>query len=239
MEQLKSFVESLDLSRLAQDGRNALPFETLELILLPLLLAFVLGQMIAWVYSWTHRGVSYSRSFTQSLVLITMVVALVLLVIGNNIFTAFGLIGALAIIRFRNVLKDTRDTAFVFMSLVVGMAIGAQRYEVAIVGSGALLLVTVYLHLTDFGSTGRFDGHLTCLLQGHADEGHLMRFLKRHCANVKRISTRSGGAGAASESVYQVRLRNNRRGDEFLDGLRELDFVEDAALILRDELVEI
>ena len=97
-------------------------------IILSLLLAFVLGQVLAWVYYATHSGMSYSKSFVQSLILITVVVAMVMTVIGNSIITAVGLMGALAIIRFRNIIKDTRDVAFIFCALVVGMAAGSQRY---------------------------------------------------------------------------------------------------------------
>jgi len=87
---------------------------TPENVLLSLLLAFVLGQVIAWVYYFTHTGLSYSRTYVQSLVLVTIVVAMVMAVIGDNIIRAFGLMGALAIIRFRNVVKDTRDIVFIF-----------------------------------------------------------------------------------------------------------------------------
>ena len=132
-------------------------------IALSLLLAFVLGQLIAWIYTWTHSGLSYSKSFTQSLVLMTLIVSLVMYVIGNSIITAFGLLGALALIRFRNVLKDTRDTVFVFISLVVGMAVGSQRYMTAIVGAVTMALAVLYLNATSFGTTGRFDGYLTCI----------------------------------------------------------------------------
>ena len=65
----------------------------------------------------------------------TVVVSMVMFVIGNSIITAFGLLGALALIRFRNVLKDTRDTVFVFIALVVGMAVGAQRFATALISS--------------------------------------------------------------------------------------------------------
>src|SRR4030042_1814867 len=106
-----------------------------QAVLLSLLLAFVLGQVIAWVYYITHSGLSYSRSYVQSLILIAVVVSMVMAVIGNNIITAFGLMGALAIIRFRNVLQDTRDIAFIFCALVVGMAAGSQRYLTAILGT--------------------------------------------------------------------------------------------------------
>ncbi|MGE5295234.1 MAG: DUF4956 domain-containing protein, partial [Solirubrobacterales bacterium] len=116
-----------------------------QAILLSLLLAFVLGQVIAWVYYVTHSGLSYSRSYVQSLILITVVIAMVMSVIGNNIITAVGLMGALAIVRFRNVLKDTRDIVFVFASLVIGMACGSHRYLTAILGTTILSLIAIYL----------------------------------------------------------------------------------------------
>ena len=119
------FIEAIDASnRLNADY-------SVQSTILTLLLAFVLGQAIAWIYAWSHSGLSYSRTYTQSLVLMTIVVSLVMMVIGNSIVTAFGLLGALALIRFRNVLKDTRDTVFVFMSLVVGMSVGTQRFQLA------------------------------------------------------------------------------------------------------------
>jgi hypothetical protein len=207
---------------------------------LPLLLALVLGQLVAWVYSWTHSGVSYSRSFTQSLVLITMVVALVMLVIGDNIVTAFGLIGALAIIRFRNVLKNTRDLVFIFLCLVLGMALGSQRFHAAMIGCAFLLLTVLYLQATAFGSRGHFDGHLTCWLLGaRPSETGLSDVLHRFCAHVKRISVRQGGADGSSEFVFQVRLRDRGRRQEMMEELRALPSVGEIALVLRDELVEI
>ena len=133
---------------------------SLEVVLMSLMLAFVLGQLIAWTYAWTHSGLSYSRSFVQMLVVVPIVVSLVMLTIGNNMITAFGLIGALALVRFRNVLKDTRDTIFIFMSLVVGMAAGSQRYFVAIIGTLFILAVLFYVHVMDFGSRGYYDGYL-------------------------------------------------------------------------------
>jgi hypothetical protein len=212
---------------------------TLESTALALLMAFTLGQLIAWVYGKTHRGVSYSRTFTQSLVLMTMVVALALHVIGNNIVTAFGLIGALAIIRFRNVLKDTRDTVFVFFALVLGMAVGVERYSASLVGTGGLLLATVLLTVTGFGSRGHFDGHLSLQLTGDADEDQRERVLARFCRHIRQISMRSSGAGDGTELVLRVRLRDRRRGPELIAALQGLAAVRRADLVLRDDLMEL
>jgi uncharacterized membrane protein YhiD involved in acid resistance len=214
--------------------------QSLGATLLSLLLAFVLGQGIAWIYTWTHSGLSYSRSFTQSLVLMTIVVALVMFVIGNSIVTAFGLLGALALIRFRNVLKDTRDTVFVFMSLVVGMAVGTQRYLVAILGTAALLLVVTYLDSTAFGSLGRYDGYLTLRLgSGGMGRPEPRRLIDRFCRAVKPISTRQSGDEEGAEFVYQVGLRDRGRSQELLEELRQVPGVTHVSLLIRNELSEV
>jgi len=212
---------------------------SIESILLSLLLSFVLGQFIAWVYAWSHSGLSYSRSFTQSLVLMTLVVSIVMYVIGNSIVTAFGLLGALALIRFRNVLKDTRDTVFVFISLVIGMAVGSQRYMTAIVGTAALTLAVLYLKTTSFGTLGRFDGYLTCRLGGGLDRGEVSRHLHRFCRAIKQVSTRQSGDEEGTELVFQVGLRDRERGGELLEELQQLDGMRHVSLVIRNELSEV
>jgi len=210
------------LRMLAEEGSWA-PAYTPAAMALSLLLAFVMGQFLGWVYVHTHSGLSYSRTFTQSLVLMNMVVALVMFVIGNSIVTAFGLIGALAIIRFRNVLKDTRDTVFVFFTLVLGMAAGSQRYLAAILGTAFLSAAVIYLHYTKFGSLSPYDGHLNCRL-GREDRKQadldLVSVLKTHCQRSRRVSVREAADG--SEYVFQVRLRDPSRSSEFLDELSNL-----------------
>jgi uncharacterized membrane protein YhiD involved in acid resistance len=231
---MEEFLQALDASnRLNADY-------SLQAIILTLLMAFVLGQVIAWIYAWTHSGLSYSRSYTQSLVLMTIVVSLVMLVIGNSIVTAFGLLGALALIRFRNVLKDTRDTVFVFMSLVVGMAIGTQRFQLAIVGTLTLLAVVLYLNTTSFGTLGRYDGYLTVRVRSAARgrrESTLL--LTKFCRAVKQISTRQSGEEESAEFVFQIGLRDRDRSNELLQELRRVEGVTHASLVLRSELSEV
>jgi len=208
--------------------------------MLAMLLAFVLGQLIAWTYTWTHSGLSYSRSFTQSLVLMTLVVALVMFVIGDSLVTAFGLLGALAMIRFRNVLKDTRDTVFVFVTLVVGLAVGSQLYLTAIIGTVCLLGVVIYLDATGFGSHGRFDGYLTVRV---ASAGVGLEtssdLLDRFCRAIKQVSTRQSGEDESAEFVFQIGLRDRNRAGDLLSELRELDSVTHASVVLRSDLSEV
>ena len=207
--------------------------------LLSLLLAFVLGQIVAWIYAWTHSGLSYSRSFTQSLVLMTLVTALVMHVIGSSLVTAFGLLGALAMIRFRNVLKDTRDTVFVFMALVVGLAVGSQRFLTAILGTIVMALVVYYLNATSFGTMGRFDGYLTVRTSGVGGGPASNDLLNRFCRVIKQVSTRQSADEAGSEIVYQIGLRDRDRSQELLDALRHTPGITHVSLVLRSELSEV
>jgi hypothetical protein len=97
-------------------------------MVLGLLLAFLCGHAIAWVYMITHSGLSYSRSFVNSLIVIPTVVALVMMVLNNSLVTAFGLMAVFAIVRFRNILRDTLDTTYVLTVIVIGMAAGTMKF---------------------------------------------------------------------------------------------------------------
>ena len=213
--------------------------DSVGILLLSLLTAFVLGQLVAWVYIWTHSGLSYSRGFTQSLLLLAIVVTLVMFVIGNSIITAFGLMGAMAIIRFRNVLKDTRDTTFVFFTLLLGMASGTQRFATAYVGTIAFSLVALYLHYTSFGSFGRFDGHLRLRLSPQSREDDLQRLLSSFCGMVKPVSIQEESEEDQVDYVFQIRLRDRHRRNELMRELRSFKGVTDLSISLRDELAEV
>ena len=212
-----------------------------EGILLSLLLAFVLGQVLAWVYYFTHSGLSYSKSFVQSLILITVVVAMVMAVIGNNIITAVGLMGALAIIRFRNIIKDTRDIAFIFCALVVGMATGSQRYATAIVGTIILSLIAIYLYLTDFGTHQPHNGFLRFTLTGHIGPDHpVIAILKRFCGKFALISAQDSSFDSSyAEYAYQLIIRNVAKNEQMLSELENVEGIENVSLTMQERLLEV
>lgn len=212
-----------------------------QVILLSLLLAFILGQVIAWVYYFTHSGLSYSRSYVQSLIMITVVVAMVMAVIGNNIITAVGLMGALALIRFRNVIKDTRDVAFIFCSLVVGMAAGSQRYLTAIIGTTVLSLIAIYLHLTNFGMHEPHNAFLRFSLKGHISSDHpIQGILRRFCGNFILISAQDSSLGDSMvEYAYQLMVKNADKNSQMLAELQNIEGIENMNLTMQEQLLEI
>ena len=121
-------------------------------VIINLILAFFLGLVISAVYKKTHKGLSYSQSFMVTNIFVTVIVCMVIMIIGNNLARAFALVGALSIIRFRTVVKDTKDTAYIFWSLASGMAAGTGSYFLAIAGNIILTIIAFILFKTNFGS---------------------------------------------------------------------------------------
>ncbi len=121
-------------------------------IIINLILSFVFGLVISFIYKSTHKGLSYSQSFMITNVFVSVIVCMVIMIIGNNLARAFALVGALSIIRFRTVVKDTKDTAYIFWSLASGMATGTGSYFLAIAGNAIISLIAFTLFKTNYGS---------------------------------------------------------------------------------------
>ena len=111
-----------------------------------LLAALLLGLAVACIYRCSHgRRKEDARVLFATLVLLSLLIAMVALVIGNSVARAFSLVGALSIVRFRTVVDDTRDTAFVIFSVVVGMAAGAGLLFVPLLGLPLVAMTAIAL----------------------------------------------------------------------------------------------
>ena len=110
-----------------------------------MLAALVLGFVISVVYKLTNKGHSYESSFQFTIVMVTMIISIIMLTIGSNIALSLGLIGSLSIIRFRTVIKNTADMAFLFWAIATGLALGSQNYHVAVSSAGFLSIVILAL----------------------------------------------------------------------------------------------
>lgn len=113
----------------------------IEAVVTRLLAAAVIGFFIFLSYRISHNGSIYSSKFNVSLVTLTLITTTVMIVIGNNIALSLGMVGALSIVRFRTAIKDSRDTVYIFWTIVVGICCGAGDYLVAALGSGLIFLV--------------------------------------------------------------------------------------------------
>lgn len=107
--------------------------------------ALLLGAAVAGIYRWARRGQGTQATFLTTLVILLVTIAMATQVIGESIARAFSLVGALSVARFRTVVKDTQDTAFVILAVVVGMAAGASNTTVALIGLGLLVVAAPLL----------------------------------------------------------------------------------------------
>jgi len=218
-----------------------------EMLLLSMLLAFIIGQLNAWVYMWTHRGVTYSRTFAQALVLICMIVTLSMWLITINVLAAFGILGGMAIIRFRNVVRDSRDTAYVLLALVCGLTLGLGEYLAAVVGATAANGIAVYMHLTGFGQRISREGLLRYQISMQRREApELGAVLRAHCRWQKLLSAEEVSPGfedrperALYQYAYRVRLRDPEQAERLIDDLKAVDGVGIVDVVVRQEHEEV
>ncbi|MCH8475268.1 MAG: DUF4956 domain-containing protein [Opitutales bacterium] len=193
-------------------------------VLLGLLMAFGAGQVLAWTYMLTHSGLSYSRSYVNALVLIPILVAMVMMVLSNNLITAFGLMALFAIVRFRNILRDTLDTCYILAGITLGMACGTARYSTAIAGLILICGILIYLYYTSFGARHRYDMILNFHWGRPMEEmNDLRQLLKSYSLRTICASQRSQDEGVGTDLSYRLLLRDPQRMDELVRKIREFD----------------
>ena len=204
-----------------------------------LIAAFVFGQVLAWTYEFTFQGLSYSRGFSHTIVLVCLSAAILVLAMQHSILAGLGLFGVLSMIRFRVDLKTPRDLVFVMGSACVGVACGVAAITVACLGAVSFSAVTLYLHLGPFGSRVRFDGVLRFRVPADADvEPQLRRLLKRHCRRNMLLTVAQAAQGSAFEHAYQVKFHRQRDREALLSALREELRAHDTQLLLQEATSE-
>lgn len=194
-------------------------------VLANLLVALTCGLILSIIYRLTYRGPSYSVTFVNSLVLLNIISAIVVMVIGNNIARAFGLVGAMSIIRFRTAIRDTMDLVFIFLSLALGMACGVGLSAVAIAGTMMAGLVVITLTFTHFGAPRRRH-FLLQIIHYSSEQNDLSQPLARFCRSLKLVSLKNVGLEDLTESNYHITLRDSRRTEEMVRTLRHAPGVQ-------------
>lgn len=175
-----------------------------------LIRAAMLGIAIAAIYFTTQRKRrAEAAPFVATIVLLTILIAMVTRVIGDNLARAFSLAGVLAIIRFRTVVDDTRDTAFVIAAVVIGMAVGAEMTSVALAGLPILAVMAAVLS-TWGGNRQPRSAKATLVVRfaiGPDPHAVLNTTLTKHLSEFRLTSTNTARQGAALDLTYKVALR--------------------------------
>jgi uncharacterized membrane protein YhiD involved in acid resistance len=200
--------------------------------------AFVCGLFVAFLYRKTYRGPGYSVAYTNTLILLAMTTAMMIMVIGNNLARAFGLVGALSVIRFRHAVKNTQDIVFVFLALAIGMAAGVGFYAVALVGTLTIGIVVLILSRAKFSTPRRDDYLLQFNYRSTGDKvPPYQAVLDRHAAKLTPINVRSLGETDLIELSYYVRLKNKDRGDDLIKEMNHTPGVQYVNLFFDEEQI--
>ncbi len=204
-------------------------------IILNLGVAVIIGFCIYISYYISHLGTVYSKKFNVSLVMLTILTAMVMTVIGNNVALSLGMVGALSIVRFRTAIKDSRDTAYIFWTIIVGICCGVSDYLVAGIGSAIVFVIMLVLGLI------KNDERILLVVKGPRNddlkiEGIIFEYY-HHKANLKVKNTTTDSVEYIYELSKRTYNKQLKRKDSITDALykvKDLDYVN--IVVQNDEI---
>lgn len=196
---------------------------SIQEVILQFTIALFIAAFIYVVYRLTYTGVAYSRNFNFSIVLTTLVTAMVMMVIGSNLALSLGMVGALSIVRFRSAIKEPKDVGFLFWGIAAGLSAGTGSYVIAIIGS-AFIGATMLLSKT----ASHMENHYLLILKGkQLDEAHIRKNLS---PLVKQLSLKSRQESPHSaEILFEVSLIKGQ--ENILDTIKNWEFIDSVNLV--------
>ena len=203
-------------------------------ILMRLLAALILGMVVSAVYRHTRSPAAIAPSFPTTLILLCVLIAMVTQVIGDNVARAFSLVGALSIVRFRTVVRDTQDTAYVIFAVITGMAVGAHNLWVAVIGIVVVGCASLWSNLHIIPDAEPIYILVVRMIIGAKPEAIAGQVMDLHLMDRKLISVGTPRKGGAMEFMYEARLKPQGSPSDLMATLHTLDGVQGAQLRRQD-----
>ncbi len=199
--------------------------------------AAALSLVLALTYRYTHKGLSYSQSFTQTLLLVAVVVSCVMMAIGSSLSNAFALVGALSIIRFRTVVKDTRDIAFVFAALSVGIASGTANDQnnhllLAAIGCAFVVIAALVMYAANFGALYKSEFILRFSFDQQKDSAGYLKRIGEFSRRSNMLHIEPSGDGKSLRLTYDIALEKDATAEKLTAALSQVEGVSDVVLIV-------
>ncbi len=195
------------------------------------LVAFVLSMIIAYTYKKTHQGLSYSQSFVLTIIFITIIIGFVMMVIGNSLTRAFALVGALSIIRFRTVVKDTKDTAYIFWALAVGMGAGTGNYFIALYATLFMSLIAWIMFKFNFGVQSSSDFILRFYYHKTSQEDGYVNFINKNSTNNALLHMEPSGDDKTLYLTFDISLKEEVNMNDFLAEFSKIKGISEVVLV--------
>lgn len=171
---------------------------TWEQIMANIVVSAIIGFVIFVSYFISHRGTIYSKKFNVSLVILTVLTSMVMTVIGNNVALSLGMVGALSIVRFRTAVKDSRDTVYIFWTIIVGICCGVGDYAVATAGSSVVFVLLLVL-----GCIKNNNRMLVIIRGARAAESNIQSVMFKFF-NQKAVLRVKNSTEASIEFIYEI-----------------------------------
>lgn len=189
-----------------------------------MILAFIIGLFIYYIYKKTFSGVMYSSGFGVSLIAMAVVTTMIIIAISSNIILSLGMVGALSIVRFRSAVKEPMDIAYLFWAISAGIVTGAGLIPLAVFGS---LFIGVILWVFSTRKPTDQPYILVVDFEGEGVENEIMSVVK---SSVKKHVLRSKTLSASgTELTIEVRLADSESA--FLNKISEQTGVKNAVLV--------
>lgn len=196
-------------------------FPSIEAAIYALLLAFLLSTVIALTYRYTFRGTEYSKDYFQAIVLISIIAAMVMMAIGDSLARGLGILGALAIIRFRFRFENPKNIIYIFASLAVGIACGVYGFAVGLSGTVIFSMVSFALYFSPVGKAPVFETSLSFLIDDPSKIDSIESILYDECLVIKLTSI--GSSNELVKYEYQITLK---KGSDRYSVFRKLNEIE-------------
>lgn len=221
-------LEKITKSDIIKSGTLGAQFQNISIseVLISILVAFIIGCVIAIIYKKTYRGVLYSPNFPITLIMLTLITTPVVMCIKSDIALSMGMVGALSIVRFRTAVKDPIDTAYMFWALTMGILIGAGLHIIAFC---VVLVMSVFVALTTFLQFKKPDTYLLVIHCQSTALSYIDNTVKTKISHNKMRSKTITHAGA--EVTYEIRLQRSMTEDALINDLRSIADIYDVTLV--------
>ncbi len=209
-------------------------------VLLSFMFALFLSSIIAIVYEKTFQGLSWSRGLMQGMVLGSIITCLLMIAIGDNVARGIGIVGSLAIIRFRTNLRDPRDLVFLFAALGAGVASGVQSYIAAAFGTFMFCAIALTMHSSTFGIRRKYDGLVRFQIPvGPKPAEKVAEAMRAIPKTFALVTLRNVSQGDLVDCTYQVKLKKETDSSDLITDLEKIDGIRGLTYMNHQSTVEV
>lgn len=190
-------------------------------VAMAMLISIGLNLLIGQLYRKTYKGTRYSQDFVQTLIIIGVVTTILIMVVSGNGAIAFGMFAAFSVIRFRRTLGQSRDLAFVFFAMAIGMVVGAHLYLMALIITVIVGLAIYLLTKTNAYAARRASHMMTMRITNDQDFEELMApIFEKFTVRTQLLRIASVQAGMMTELRYGLQLKDEVRTSQLLEAVQ-------------------